>query len=310
MIEFKGVQLAQHWEGWEKSAGGRDYVIVEPKVDGYRLSAIVEEDGSVSFRCRDEEAPKWIEHLGHLGLEISDLGLEPGMMVDGEVMADDWNETSKLLRTYRDSMDEDDKERIRREVKFHVFDLVNLKALELRPPQKRQRKPRLVDPTPQSQRTLDVRALVGLTRNPAAALQTLPGKLCTTQEEVDAAYAEFCQSYEGAIVKLPDEPYYLGTGTEARSHAWLKIKPLETAEITLTDSVEGEGKHKGRLGALVGQKPDGTVVRVGTGFDDAARARLWAMRDRLPGLLCEISHQAGKVAAARHPVFIRIRDIG
>lgn len=299
-FEYKGCQLANHWDGW---IAGLDYVIVEPKVDGYRLNAVVEEDGSVSLRCREAEPPKWIEHLGHIAQEISDLGLEPGMMLDGEVMAADWNETSKLLRTFREGMDEDDRERIRQEVKMHVFDLIDLKRLETRAPVGRQRKPRIVDPTPQEQRTMAVCELVG--SFPRSALQRLPGKLCTSVEEVDAVYAEFCQAYEGAIVKHPLEPYYMN-----RSDAWLKIKPTTTVEITLTGAVEGEGKHKGRLGALVGKTPLGVEVRVGTGFDDAERARLWAMRDQLPGMKCEISHQSGKVATARHPVFMRLRDLG
>lgn len=299
-FEYKGCQLANHWEGWIE---GLDYVIVEPKVDGYRLNAVVEEDGSVSLRCREAEPPKWIEHLGHIAREISDLGLEPGTMLDGEVMAEDWNETSKLLRTFREGMDEDDRERIRQEVKMHVFDLIDLKRLELRPPVGRQRKPRLVEATSQEQRTLAVRELVG--SFPRSALQRLAGRLCTSVEEVDAVYAEFCQTYEGAIVKHPFEPYYFN-----RSDAWLKIKPTTTVEITITGAVEGEGKHVGRLGALVGTLPSGGVVRVGTGQSDEERVRLWAMRDQLPGMRCEISHQSGKVATARHPVFMRLREIG
>jgi ATP-dependent DNA ligase len=299
-FEFKGVQLANHWSEWPE---GVEHVIVEPKVDGYRLSAIVNEDGAVAFHCRDPEPPKWIEHLGHIGLEISDLGLEPGTMLDGEVMAADWNETSKLLRRFRETMDEDDCERIRREVKMFAFDMIDLKRLETRPPVKRQRKPRLVEATPQHERTMAVRALIG--NHPRSALQRLPGKLCTTIEEVDAAYAEFCLTYEGAIVKLPDEPYYFN-----RSDAWLKIKPTATVDITITGSVEGQGKHVGRLGALLGITDAGDAVRVGTGQSDEERVRLWAMRDQLPGMRCEISHQKGTVAKARHPVYMRLRDLG
>lgn len=300
-FEYRGCMLANHWTVWP---AGLPFVIVEPKVDGYRLSAIVEQDLSVSFRCRDPEPPTWIEHLDHVALEISDLGLPPGTMVDGEVMAADWNETSKLLRTFRANMDDDDRQRIREEVKFHVFDLVDLTRLELRPPVGRQRKPRLVDPTPQAERTLAVRSLLER-QTQRMALQRLPGAVCSNQEEVDAAYARFCRDYEGAIVKLPDEPYYF-----IRSDAWLKIKPQTTVELVLTGAIEGEGKHVGRLGALVGTLPSGLEARVGTGFDDAERTRLWAMRDRLPGLRAEITHQAGRVATARHPVYLRLRDLG
>jgi ATP-dependent DNA ligase len=299
-IVYQGVQLAQQWAGWVE---GVQVVLVEPKIDGYRLSAVVESDLSVSFRCRDPEPPLWIEHLDHVRREIEDLGLAPGSMLDGEVMAENWNETSKLLRTYRAGMDDDDRARICREVKFHVFDWVDLLGLETRAPVGRQRKPRIVDPRPQLVRT---KAVVELLEHvtPRSALQWLAGELCHSVEQVDAAYARFCQAYEGVIVKLPEAPYYF-----LRSDAWLKIKPTVTEEITITGVVAGEGKHTGRLGALVGQRGE-TTIRVGTGFSDAERERLWAYRHHLPGMRVEISYQGGAVATARHPVFHRVRDLG
>jgi DNA ligase-1 len=300
-FEYKGCQLAKHWTGWVDEL---DYVLVEPKVDGYRLNATVELDGSITFRCRDEESPQWIEHLGHVAVEVSDLGLEPGTMLDGEVMAKDWNETSKLLRRFRENMDEDDLERIRQEVKFHVFDLVDLRNIREIPPKGRQRKPRLVYDRSQHERTADVEELL-LGINERSTLRLLPSVMCASAEQVDATYARFAQEYEGAIVKVPHAPYYF-----SREDAWLKIKPTSTVEIVLTGAVEGEGKHKGRLGALEGKTLQGADVRVGTGFSDAERERLWAMRDRLAGLRAEISHQAGTVATARHPVYHRLRDLG
>src|SRR5262245_41133967 len=115
VFAWRGCQLASQWSGWPD---GIDHVIVEPKVDGYRLNAVVEPGGRVVLRCREAEPPTWIEHLDHVAQAIADLGLGPGIMLDGEVMAENWNETSKLLRTYRASMDDDDRERICREVKF------------------------------------------------------------------------------------------------------------------------------------------------------------------------------------------------
>lgn len=301
MTEYRGCQLANHWKGWPEGVAS---VLVEPKVDGYRLSGLVHDDGHVVFHCREPEPPKWVEHLGHVALELEDLGLPPGTMVDGEVMAEDWNETSKLLRRFRVDMDDDDRERIRREVKFHVFDLIDLHALETRAPVGRQRKPRLVEPTLQLQRSAYVRAL--LEGNlPSAALQTLPSFLCTSLEEVDAHYVAFCAHYEGAMAKLPCEPYYFN-----RSDAWLKLKPSTTTEMTITGAVEGTGKHVGRLGALLGVLASGVEVRVGTGQSDAERESLWAQRALLVGRRCEISHQTGNVAGARHPVFLRVRDLG
>lgn len=300
MYDFQGCQLAEHWQGWPEQV---DYVSVEPKLDGYRLTAVVQPDDSVSFFCREPEPPKWIEHLDHIAREVQELGLEPGYMLDGEIMAADWNETSKLLRTYRDNMTHAEAQRVSDEVKFYVFDAVDLNNLVRKPPVGRQRKPRLTYDVPQCERRGFLEGRIN--PEPGWAVQLVPSLRAYSQEQVDQHYAWCCERYEGAIVKLPHAPYGF-----IRNDHWQKIKPLETLELVLTAAVEGEGKHVGRLGALVGLDPKGQEVRVGTGFSDAERERLWALRATLPGLRVEISKQAGKVATARHPVYLRLRDVG
>ena len=42
-------------------------------------------------------------------------------------------------------------------------------------------------------------------------------------------------------------------------------------EATVIGHQDGEGKHEGRLGALVCQLKDGTTFRAGSGFTDAER---------------------------------------
>lgn len=300
--KYQGVQLAKHWTGWP---AGVAYVSVEPKLDGYRLSALIEADGSVSFRCREPEPPKWVEHLGHIALEVQELSLGPGWMLDGEIMAADWNETSKLLRTFRENMTHYDMLTLSQEIKFNVFDVVNLNEIQPLPPQGRQRKTRQQYPVAQRLRRVLLEGLFGGSREAAWALQLVPSFEAFEPEQVDTIYAQCCRDFEGAIVKLPHAPYVFD-----RTENWLKIKPTETMELTLTHVVEGQGKHVGRLGALVGLTSMGKEVSVGTGFSDAQREGLWAARDLLPGLVCEITAQSGKVATARHPVFQRIRDLG
>lgn len=51
---------------------------------------------------------------------------------------------------------------------------------------------------------------------------------------------------------------------------WLKVKPTYTYDVEVTGIIEGTGKHKGRMGALV--TPMG---KVGTGFSDAERYDFW-----------------------------------
>jgi len=55
-----------------------------------------------------------------------------------------------------------------------------------------------------------------------------------------------------------------------RSDSLLKYKPFNTEEAEVIDHQPGEGKHLGRLGALVCSWK-GVVFNVGTGFSNAIR---------------------------------------
>src|SRR5207244_2804188 len=56
-----------------------------------------------------------------------------------------------------------------------------------------------------------------------------------------------------------------------RSTTLLKVKSFHDAEARVLKHLEGAGRHKGRLGALLVEMPDGTTFSVGTGFSDAQR---------------------------------------
>jgi len=76
------------------------------------------------------------------------------------------------------------------------------------------------------------------------------------------------QRLEGVMAKKLDSPYEPGQ----RSGAWLKVKNHEDQEFVIGGYVEGEGRRKGQVGALlVGYQKDGEFVyagKVGTGFSD------------------------------------------
>jgi DNA ligase-1 len=71
---------------------------------------------------------------------------------------------------------------------------------------------------------------------------------------------------EGLMLRQPRSPYVAG-----RSSTLLKVKTFHDTEARVLDHVPGAGKHKGRLGALLCELPDGTRFNVGTGFSDAER---------------------------------------
>jgi DNA ligase-1 len=71
---------------------------------------------------------------------------------------------------------------------------------------------------------------------------------------------------EGLMLRQPHSRYEVGG-----SATLLKVKSFHDAEARVIGHQEGKGRHKGRLGALEVELPDGTRFSVGTGFTDAER---------------------------------------
>jgi len=71
---------------------------------------------------------------------------------------------------------------------------------------------------------------------------------------------------EGLMLRQPASSYEAG-----RSATLLKVKTFHDAEARVVEHVAGRGRHKGRLGALAAELPDGTSFSVGTGLSDRQR---------------------------------------
>jgi bifunctional non-homologous end joining protein LigD len=107
--------------------------------------------------------------------------------------------------------------------------------------------------------------------------QTPAGHVGDGAALLDASRA---QGLEGIIAKRLDSKYTPGR----RTHSWVKVKNVRRTDVVIGGWLEGEGRRRERLGALVvGYYQNGTLKyagRVGTGFDEAEL-------DRLGGLLGE-----------------------
>ena len=90
-----------------------------------------------------------------------------------------------------------------------------------------------------------------------------------------------------------------------RDEHWIKVKPEETHDVTITGYGEGTGKHLSRLGFVTTAR--GTV---GSGFSDGERELLWsdAKAARLIGQVIEVScMEFTSNGQFRHPFFVRMR---
>jgi DNA ligase-1 len=71
---------------------------------------------------------------------------------------------------------------------------------------------------------------------------------------------------EGLMLRQPGSRYEAG-----RSHTLLKVKSFKDDEARVIAHLPGEGKHKGKLGAVVVEMGNGTTFSVGTGFSEKER---------------------------------------
>lgn len=92
--------------------------------------------------------------------------------------------------------------------------------------------------------------------------------LCTDLDQLRAELARVeSLGGEGLMLRQPGSKYEVG-----RSTTLLKIKSFHDAEARVVGHEPGAGRHKGRLGALQVELPDGTAFAVGTGFSDVERS--------------------------------------
>ncbi|QEQ96116.1 DNA ligase [Neptunomonas concharum] len=74
------------------------------------------------------------------------------------------------------------------------------------------------------------------------------------------------QGAEGVMLYKEDALYLPGRGT-----ALLKLKGYEDAEATVIEILEGKGKYRGMMGALLVESANGVRFKVGSGFTDEQR---------------------------------------
>ncbi len=146
-----------------------------------------------------------------------------------------------------------------------------------------------------------------------AALQALvqsinwPGLRVVPQERlpsVPALMAKLRQVVsgggEGLVLHEASAPY-----TPGRNAHLLKLKPVQDAEATVIAHLPGQGKFKGKVGALHMRGDDGVAFKLGSGLTDAQRAAPPALGTRVTYSYTELTPK-GK---PRFPRFVRVRDL-
>lgn len=149
---------------------------------------------------------------------------------------------------------------------------------------------------------------VKATLPPGSSIRILPVLYSgTDQSKIDELLEQMVrEDKEGLMVNL-DVPY-----KRKRHNGILKVKRFYTMDLPITACEEGGGRLAGTLGALV-LEYKGNEVRVGSGFTDDQRKKLWEQRGELPGQLCEVKYKevsSDKNTGAeslQFPVFVALR---
>ena len=113
--------------------------------------------------------------------------------------------------------------------------------------------------------------------------------------------------WEGLVVNR-EVPY-----RRARHNGCLKVKRFYTVDLRITAIEEGQNRLAGTMGALVVDYK-GNELRVGSGFDDATRAKVWENRDDYIGRIIEVKYKEKSedkktgLESLQFPTFVRFRD--
>lgn len=94
----------------------------------------------------------------------------------------------------------------------------------------------------------------------------------------------------------------------------IKIKRFYTMDLPVIKVLEGDGRLKDTLGALVVQYKNNTV-NVGSGFDDDTREKLWNERDSLIGRVVEVKYKEISkdkktgLESLQFPIYVGMREM-
>ena len=285
-----------HAEIGDKVFNSPDW-IWEPKLDGYRALAFLD-DGGVKLRSRrglelGEDFPRLVAELGKQAVN--------GMVLDGEVVAfDARGKPSFGAMQNRDSAAE--------RAVFYCFDLLYFAGVDLR-----------------KALYTDRRRYLAQCLLPSPRVQLVHAE----DDGLALHKAATASGFEGVIGKRKNSTYEAGK----RSAAWLKVKAVNSADFVVGGYTKGKGS-RAPLGALLLGYWQGKKLlfasHVGSGFDGKTLAQARKLLEPLqrrtspfadepelnaptswvePKLVAEVKFQGWTDDHhLRAPVFLRLRD--
>lgn len=274
------VALAQKFE--KKRIEGKR-VCVEPKLDGIRCFAIVENGDALLYA----RSGKLITNFDStIGTELANL---PDGCYDGEIMGEDF--IALMRQAYR----KDDV--ITEGTYLALFDYLPMEEWI-------SREAKMIC----EHRYNELKNRVGNQRKYLRVVSRFEidytGKSVLDYQNIKALHDDFVKDgFEGAMVKNLDAPYKFGRGPEV-----MKLKAFHDVDLKIERLIEGTGKHSGKLGSVV-VNYQGVEVQVGSGFSDDLREAIWEEPSNFVGRMIEVRYQeVTPDGSLRFPTFVCFRN--
>lgn len=242
--------------------------IVEPKLDGMRMGYM---NGKAFSRNQ-----KPIYNIDHILRELEELDISDNVMLDGELMASNWEETMSLAKARVTS-------KPNTALTYVVFDIVLPEQLSL------MYRKELLSQFFNHHRFKYIRNIHWEEKKP-----------------FDAFYKSCLKAgYEGIMLK-----HRLSYYEPKRSSHWLKYKPTLTMDCKVIGMKEGKGKYEGTLGSLIVKQENNKICDV-SGMTDNLRNWFWQRKHKIEkmGIIIEVEYQSlTPKGIMRFPRYIRLRD--
>jgi DNA ligase-1 len=125
-------------------------------------------------------------------------------------------------------------------------------------------------------------------------------------KELDKRWVD--EGYEGVMLRSYDKVY-----DWKRSDALLKYKSFKEEDLTIVDTVEGNGKYQGMLGKFVCEgMVEGHFIKseCGSGLNDEQRQEFWKIRKQMVGKKIEVKYQGltDDKTSLRFPIFRKTKE--
>lgn len=272
LIPTFSVMLAEKYFDKPEKLIGKRFAITT-KLDGFRLIAIKDEAGHISFYSR---VGKRIKGLVEIEEEFNSA-FPAGCVFDGELTISNYFELeSKEAYKAASKIISQKGETPKTGLTYRVFDAMYIDEW----------REQNCTHTYDERRNL-LEGLFGYAPAPIPHIDLLPvlykgDDVSKVQELLDQVVAA---GGEGVMINLLDSLYRF-------TRCWdiMKVKKFQSLDLEVIGVEEGSGRLAGTLGAILVRYKGGNTVRVGSGFSDEERALYWADPSLILHKVCEIKY--------------------